>query len=204
MAAGGERRFNRNGESWIARHCYRGPGEFKIQDILHHTVPGPSGGFVSTARIPSIDIDKIVYFASSMFWRAATGAWNNGAEQLSMFDFDSSYEEAFREFLLGRAGFPEHAALIVQVSSDVLPLKSTTDPYGDRGAYFFHIPGLHFSLFVGEDNVRSYRDTCVVRSPKHLIYWGDTNSQIREIELSQHRRSRPIGRLAQQYPRPSA
>jgi len=200
--------FSKHGENWVIDQCFRGPGVFKLQDTLRNASTQCKGEFFAATAIPAIDVDKIVYFAASIFWRGSAHQWVAGRDQLKGIKLGKRYEEEFAQFLLGNRPFPENAALIVTVSDNVSPVDSVSSPYGGRHGrchtYFFHIPGIHFCLFVGRMIGSMYRDACIVRSPEHRIYWGDTNPLIQGYSLSMVAHAQPVGKLAQKYPRSAA
>ena len=74
-----EARFNDGGENWVLRHIHRAyGGVFPIHTILNSAQPivGRSGFLVFPQQtIPTINIDKLIYFAMSIFWRG-TLHWN--------------------------------------------------------------------------------------------------------------------------------
>lgn len=69
-----EARFRAQGEDWVLANYYRGNDTFKLRESLRNTKPLYSDQdftLYSGANIPDIDIEALVYFASSVFWRAA-------------------------------------------------------------------------------------------------------------------------------------
>src|SRR5271156_6072063 len=74
-----EQRFSRNGEAWVLNNVPRNYGEkFPILDALSAEVPLLMDGgtkLFSGAKVKSLDMEKVVYFAMSVFWRGAVHQW---------------------------------------------------------------------------------------------------------------------------------
>jgi len=174
-----EQLFNKNGEGWVLNQCYRGKGSFKLQDTLRNCPPltqSPDSLTYTAAAIPSINVTQLVYFASSVFWRASVPAWQINDHELKVIDLGPKYEKQFLEFLQGREGFPSNAALRVGVSpsQDPRELLLMIYPYGGRREgyhqYRFAIPGLRFDLFLGNAIPPALRERCILRSTGNLIF----------------------------------
>jgi len=52
------------------------------------------------SQIPSIQVTKLVYFASSIIWRASIHIWKYEGHQLKTLDLGVGYQEEFRLYLL--------------------------------------------------------------------------------------------------------
>jgi len=116
-----EQRFNRNGESWVLANMARMNG-FKLQDALIQAGPvvvHPTIALYAGAAIPSIDMDALVYFAMSIFWRAAVQEWKSIDGLTTRLDLDG-HEEEIREFLLGGVAEPAGTA------SSAYPARGTS------------------------------------------------------------------------------
>src|SRR6266404_4890948 len=74
-----EDRFSKLGETWVIGNCWRKDGHFPIRDALLTRPPVAQIPNLLTvyeaAPIASIKIDHILYFAASVFWRAAVHQW---------------------------------------------------------------------------------------------------------------------------------
>jgi hypothetical protein len=106
---------------------------------------------IDVRQIPDISLEKLVYFATSVFWRAGACRWR--AVDHDMRQDLGPYQEKFRRFLLGQEAFPERAALIVNVSGNTKPHLGAIYPYSGRVSgtwqHRFGIPGLAFWLHLG-------------------------------------------------------
>lgn len=119
---------------------------------------------------------KLVYFATSVFWRAAVHSWKLKRNRLDQINL-GKYEEDFRLYLLGEAAFPENAALWCYVAPAEMPMGGLVAPYRKNKSthYQFHfaITGVAFDLFVGKMIPEAIRQTCLHRSTEQIIFLSD-------------------------------
>jgi hypothetical protein len=106
-------------------------------------------GIYSFARIPEIDCTALIYFAASVFWRAAAHTWRTKRRSVHI-DL-GPWEVPFRSFLPGQAQFPQTAALALVVLEGggayaINPLSPNDDGCHEHQ---FTIPGMAFTLYVG-------------------------------------------------------
>ncbi len=149
-----EDRFNKGGESWVLAHAYRGTDSFPMRAALA-TAPSimklSQASLIDARPIPQISLDKLVYFAASVFWRAGACRWR--AVDHYKQEFLGPYQEKLRRFLLGQEAFPDRAALLINVSGNVKPHLGAIYPYSGRvngtWQHRFAIPGLAFWLHLG-------------------------------------------------------
>lgn len=174
-----EDHFNRNGEKWLAANGCRQPGEFLVRDALLSCTPMgivSNARLVSAAAIPALDVPKIVYFATSVFWRAAVHTWRLDEHTLEPISF-GLYEDQFRRYLLGELDFPEHAAIWVHVSPAVEPQVGLIAPFRKNKStysqFHFSITGMAFDLFVGRMVPEAIRQTCLCRSIEKVMFLSD-------------------------------
>jgi hypothetical protein len=153
-----EERFNNGGERWVLDNTYRGSERFQLRSALR-SVMGDGRALVLSQTItviPSqatrgIDLQRIIYFASSVFWRAGAHLWKqiDPSHQISL----GPYEEHLRRFLLAEAPFPQNAALIISVVDSAKPVLAAVYPYSSRfqtaRQHRFSIPGMAFWLHLG-------------------------------------------------------
>jgi hypothetical protein len=74
-----EERLSKLGERWVLANMAR-PEGFLIQEALVATKPieaNESIAYYSSADVAAINMDALVYFALSVFWRASTHRWSN-------------------------------------------------------------------------------------------------------------------------------
>lgn len=169
-----EQRFNANGETWVLA-CYFHENKFLLHDILMSVTPiwlNQNISVFAANKIPSIKVRKLVYFASSVFWRASVHSWKFRGVPVNI-DLGKRYEEEFRQYLLGTADFPNNAVIWVSVCASREPLTSASFPAGKRTDtyhhYHFAIPGIVFDLFVGGVIPPNRRRMCTLRSQENFI-----------------------------------
>jgi hypothetical protein len=159
-----EDRFSKNGERWVAANCYRPKNRtFILQNVLRKA---QATGGVFDFRLydglntPGVNMSKLVYFAVSVFWRAAAHKWPGGDEQLSF----GPYLDPLRRFLLGEIDLPKEAIVIVGVSPLIQSERSASTPtgslIGDCHRYYFGIPGIGFQLLLGKRIPSVLRSLC--------------------------------------------
>lgn len=185
LCRGCEDLFSNNGESWVLGHCWRDEQTFRLRDRLLQTKP-VVGSDADTKlflmdSVPGVDADKIIYFAASVFWRGAARSWTVGDREYPQLRF-GSYEERFRQFLLGKAPFPADAPMLIFVGGSMSEIENNISAFprliATNGAaiYRFRIPGLTFILSLG-----SYMDELMHSSSVHVrnrpIYIMKENDQ---------------------------
>ena len=158
-----EDRFSRCGERHVLGQCARPGGGFKLRQLLQSKQPTQVGerfAIYSLASLPELRCEQYLYFAASVFWRAAARSWRYGDETAHI-DLGTRDLEHFRLYLLDEAPFPESAYLRVHAWNDSDIDFTTVFPYSRRDTshwtYKFCIPGIGFILFLGEGVPREGR-----------------------------------------------
>lgn len=152
-----EDRFSRNGERYVLSQCARRGDVFKLRKHLESAQPVETQEqfrVYAASSVPEIRIEQFLYFASSVFWRAAARIWRTGDQNVHI-DLGAKYAEAFRKYLLGEAPFPASARLFMHVWDDSEIRFMTVFPCSERREgvwrHKFAIPGILFILFVGKE-----------------------------------------------------
>ena len=153
-----ETRFNREGEDWVLKNCWRSPKRFLLHSALAAAIPffDKNGARVYKGReISGINIEKLTYFGLSVFWRASVCNPHfgrvNRQYQLQL----GPYQNALRLYLLGTTGMPEDVVLCVAICACHDELQNTiiAMPYLSRKRiyhiYQFAVPGIRFHMFCG-------------------------------------------------------
>jgi hypothetical protein len=162
-----EERLRVGGEDWVLANGFRGKS-FPIHSALIGATPIASltqTQMIDARIIPAIDLQRLAYFAVSVFWRASACRWNavDHYSQISL----GPYQEMLRQFLLGQAPFPDQAVLIANVADNPSPHLGAIFPYSNRvngvWQHRFSIPGMAFWLHLGRfrDQVPLF---CAIRS----------------------------------------
>jgi hypothetical protein len=186
LCSGCEQRFSKQGEHYVLLNTFRGPGKFRFFEIFRKARPLPrdhSGtAYSGSAVLGGAEVDRLVYFGASVFWRASVSSFRNLGSPGPLISL-GRYEEDFRRFLLGLAEFPQNSAIWVAVSNTPSPAPVMNFPISQRvDSYYqhiFEIPGMSFLLFVGNQLTKHIREFCAARSPERIIYFTDIDSLIR-------------------------
>jgi hypothetical protein len=102
-----EQLFSKRGEAWVMSHCWRSVGDFPIQQILFRSTPIIANDelkIYAGSAIPELDMDKLVYFGASVFWRAAVCEWSFASQHVHI-TLDR-YAEELRRLSIGRGDVP--------------------------------------------------------------------------------------------------
>jgi hypothetical protein len=123
---------------------------FPLLSLLRE-IKATGNGRVS-ATMAGVDVDKLAYFALSIFWRASVKTWvhlNGQKISVAM----NEHEEPTRKFLRRESGLPPGFVLKIAICTDAqsqgfvfAPVQWTNDLY--RG-YETFLLGVNFTLVVG-------------------------------------------------------
>ena len=170
-----EKRFDQNGESYVMKHCYRGRGVFRLRTAVLKLSPVDSDrefAVYASSGAPEIDAEKLVYFCTSVFWRASVQDWLVEGERYEAISLGKKYGEEIRQYLLGAGQFPQHATVGILLSKLRFPALAFFFPDTvrvDEGwCHRLQIPGITFLLTIGRQSEES-KDSCFFRSPAHPI-----------------------------------
>lgn len=171
-----EARFDKNGEDYVMRQCYRGRGRFRLRETVEKLTAAPDStsefALYAASQAPEVNIEKLAYFATSVFWRASVRSWVVEGEEYEGISLGKKYAEEFRQYLLGDAPFPENATVGVLLSKLRFPALGFLFPVTvrvDEGwCHRLHIPGITFLLTIGRHSPES-KSVCFLRSPAHPI-----------------------------------
>lgn len=141
-------------EKYVAKLAYGADGEPVPLSILGISLTDAFSAIGSGISIANLHTDKIVYFASSVVWRASVAhRHDTGKPRIGR-----RYQEEFRSYLLGSASFPKNARLVlgilVQPANAPHPRHNivsfpATGRYGGYHRHVFFICGLYFELCIG-------------------------------------------------------
>ncbi|MFZ0912495.1 MAG: hypothetical protein WBQ76_11820 [Candidatus Korobacteraceae bacterium] len=172
-----EVRFQQGGENWVLGMRYRSDGTFPLRDLLQRATPVDSNVATSVfdARsLSGVDVDRLLYFAASIFWRAGIANWTTKFADAPKIDLKPEIMAKFADYLLGNGPFPGETSLIVSVASNAQPQRAIICPIKAQETPFVryeaHIPGMMFELFV--DAGPTY-DTWSLNNPPERIVLTD-------------------------------
>jgi hypothetical protein len=130
----------------------------------------------SCAKIPSLNCEKITHFAAGIFWKAAVHSWRNANSTVKI-DLQG-HEKDLGEYLVGAKSFPDDVALILRVAPPSVPLLSAVAPVTVRdqnhNMHWFYVPGINFSLHVGEQAMREFREGSFAHNPGRPVFVDPT------------------------------
>jgi hypothetical protein len=185
-----EERFNKNGENWVLANIPREYGApFPLLNALSSLTPI---GVVDDLKIyaglgtPGVDIEKLIYFAMSLFWRGAVHSWGNFKDgrptQVSL----GNYEETIRQYLLNGSRLPKDVALTILVCPNGRKLNAIFAPWATAFAkssrYVSYLSGIGFILDFGKDLPEEFRSLCAYHSPQRVLLVSPEFEQtIREV-----------------------
>jgi len=182
-------------------------GGFPIQAILEQAQPLIANErFRAFGQAAGIDVDKLVYFALSIFWRASVHQWRDPdtdriIETISL----GEYAEPVRQFLANGAPWPSDVVVLVSVWPYANPPLVVHTPVGAQRegfkTFMFGIPGLTFTLAAGAGIPENLRRICSFSSPERLIFASkDQAGYAVESYAAKISKSPPKGKLAGEFP----
>ncbi|MHA1360899.1 MAG: hypothetical protein ACTSRC_22485 [Candidatus Helarchaeota archaeon] len=162
-----ELKLSENGEMYVSRNCLR-ENKFVFRDILFNMKPVMEKGGYKIYNISmnsEIDIQKILYFAISVFWRAAVIRWNIGNNERVKIHLGSYYESQLKSYLMGEIEFPKYTTLHLFIDCED-KYRFITIPYkiGKKNMvnmYGFSVPGMMFILAIGRSIPEVLRTGCL-------------------------------------------
>lgn len=176
LCADCERRFNEGGEKWVLARLPRDYGEsFSLQDHLIKEVPfysGPGLDLYEGAKITAFDMDKLVYFAASIFWRGAVHRWELDGQRVPRVELHQ-HEEPIRLYLLGQSPFPSEVWLTTIIWPFKPILNAATVPKPEHlpgwNRYWFYVSGLGFVLNFGSAVPPDIQERCSQNTTQRVL-----------------------------------
>ena len=204
LCAGCEDLLNKNGEPWVLQNNYRLAGPSPLYQALKAATAEPqyaSGTVYSSLAVPGADIDKLVYFGASIFWRASVADWSMGGRPVPLIGLGRKYDEEFRQYIHGDAAFPPNAALWVAVVRSEEPPPLVNFPVGEikgkHHQHHFDIFGLSYMLYVGGGLPAEVTSFCAVRTAKRLMFFTDIGPVLDRRAAEFFNKSVPTRKLAE-------
>ena len=173
-----EQMLSDKGEKWVLANIPDDQGEpFPLQEALLPQNPvyiGDGINFYAGRKIPAFNMEKLIYFGMSMFWRGAVRQWKTSLDGIApSVDLDENYEP-FRKFLLGER-FPDDVVIFVLIHN-LKPVINTATTVlrakdGLASFYWFYLHGLGFKLYLGKGIPKDIRRLCSYRSSEGSSSW---------------------------------
>lgn len=190
-------------ENYVAKLAYTPEGDPLILHVLGVTSRGSASDPTISIPVGSLDTDKLVYFAASVFWRAAV-AKTDGFEKLEL----GPYREELRRYLLGELPFPGRARVTLTVLDlqpkvglvglhNFMAFPMTDRLHGYRVHQFF-ICGLHFGLAIGNVLPSLWDAVCLHHGTDKIISLSTTDKfGMFHTGVADIRNATPKGKLSQ-------
>lgn len=169
--------LDRGGENWsVKKFATMDRQSFPLYELIRRTAPVFEDGDVSAyygAQIPGLEVDKMVHFATGLFWKAAVHGWskNKTEPRIKL----GPYTDQLRRYLLGESPYPDYVKLWVNVTPPERANISFVEPYEGNSedgfkTYFCYVLGLLLSLNVGKMVTEELTLGCFATNPNHPIF----------------------------------
>ncbi len=119
----------------MLRHCYRGRGVFRLRTLLEESTPVHADAdtrIYAATLVKSVSIESLVYFCTSVFWRASVMDWWSSGKKYEQISLGDRYQEEIRQYLLGEGEFPQNAAVTIILSTLHQPVIAFNFPVSVR------------------------------------------------------------------------
>lgn len=172
-------------------------GTFVLRDLLRQTTPvGTKDGasFFTLDKIATVDQGKLLYFAASVFWRAAVADWETPLGHYSKLAIAPSIIESLRKYLLGTEPFPAAASILAIISAandpvDLTTLPAITPEVTDYQQVDWIMPGIGVTLLIGENVPEGMRALSLSRSPYAIAISPKLDERIKTAGIKHAQRS---------------
>jgi hypothetical protein len=193
-----EQRLNKNGERWVLANI---PDDydsvFPLRTALQALTPifvGEDLDLYDVTGVSAFEIDKLLYFGISVFWRGAVHDWETTGGLKAPGVELCAYEEPIRKFLMGEQPLPLGVALTVDIWHAKKVLQAAYPPTASHlpecQRYWFYIPGIIFSLYIGESIPAAVcgrdatKNILGVDVPAINSIWAKTKSQVQSSAVA--------------------
>jgi hypothetical protein len=170
--------LNKGGEMWVNPKLATIQKTFPLHDLLMKgpaTYQDEDGGLYCAALNPEIEVEKLTHFAMGIFWKGSVHSWK-GKEQKPLIDL-GPYSDLIRLWLRSEGTFPKDVCITVVLARPERALITLSGP-GPQSkkewhSYIVHVPGVAFTLHVGNRIDPQMRDTCFHENPGHPVIVSD-------------------------------
>ncbi len=173
LCADCEQMFGAGGERYVLSQCCR-PEGFALRDGLKGRSPVLADDQIAVfdLEVGDENLEHITYFAASVFWRASAGRWKGDTGPLELISLGTKYEDEFGSYLLGKQSFPGSSILVLLICSEDKPFRGASFPVSDRSSgcfkHWFYMPGLMFTMFVGNRKPEQMRAVSLARGRAYV------------------------------------
>lgn len=187
-----EDRINKNGERWVLANIpqdYDAPFPLRTAlEALRPAIVTKDVDLYDITGVRAFDIDKLLYFAVSIFWRGAIHDWET-ADGLRCPPVElCGYEEPIRKFLMGEQQLANDVVVTVDIWYAKKVLQAAVTPQASHlpecQRYWFYVPGIIFSIYLGQGIPSGVRrrnasnNVVCVDAPEVRSIWEVTKSML--------------------------
>jgi hypothetical protein len=108
--------------------------------------------FYEALKVSGLDVQQLIYFAASLFWRAGIADWKVRFADAPKIDLDTQLMTELQQYLLGKSAFPSRASVFIILDETATPFRAMWCPrkQDERPElrYSLYIPGMIFELGV--------------------------------------------------------
>jgi len=171
-----EQMLSDKGEKWVLANVPEDQDNpFPLQEALIAETPvfiGDGINLFAGRKIQGFNMDQIIYFGVSIFWRGAAREWKSSLGGVAPPVDLGEYYEPMRNFLLG-GPFPEDVVIFVLIDNRKPVANMATVVLGAKDGlapfYWFYLNGLGFKLYLGKSVPKDIRQLCAYRSPDRFV-----------------------------------
>lgn len=196
--------LQQGGESWVLAKRLMPDGSFLLRDTLKAATPSRTTGngdiVYEAATIKDIRAEQLLYFAASIFWRAAAARWNLPVGHYEKLALPPALTESLRKYLLAERPLPADLVILLHVSAAAKPVQSAFLPYPVRAGaqeFHFYIPGMLFTLANGPGPLV---EASLAHPPNRVAISSAGDDFMQEAGLRHAANSEPSDRLKKKLP----
>jgi hypothetical protein len=170
-----EIRFQQGGENWTLANRFRSDGSFLLRDMLLTAQPvnalQKDTKIYDADTVSGLNVQQLVYFAASLFWRAGIADWKVRFAEAPKIDLSPSIMEELRLFLLGQGSLPTGISFFGLVDAEPTPKRIMKSPTKvdvmPHARYEAHIPGMILELAI--QVVPPFDDLSLNNAPRRIM-----------------------------------
>ena len=192
-----EMRMRAGGEDWVLTRCCRSTtgNPFRLREAIKAGKPelsSPEGNVYSCKTLAGVDAGKLLYFGTSIFWRAAQKQWHLSATIMEPLEL-GPFDDHLRLFLLRKEAFPRKAALNVWISDLPEPWLAFSFPVSvERNQHWWYAHGIGFAMSLGNDIEDFSAQMSIATALQPIILSGHVEQRMRDGMAKAFGRSRAI------------
>jgi hypothetical protein len=170
--------LSKGGETWVSPRLATVAKTFPLYDLLMNAQVGykdDHSGIYFAVGNPELSVEKLTHFALGIYWKAAVHSWS-GSKTDPMIEL-GPYADTIRTWLRGESGFPKNVCLTVSFARPETALIIMCQPVETKArgwrTFLLYVPGIRFTLSVGNTIELEMRMTCIHQNPMHPVFVSD-------------------------------